>query len=198
MNLNIVWVSIAILFDEGDRYIPEELLMYKINYIVDKVKYLISEYKTGDPFELCDAMGIHIYYKDLGDRIKAFYFYQSRIKNIVINIRENEKIAKLLCSHELGHCVLHGKPTDSRAFCDMKIFDYASMAECEANLFAAELMIDDSVIMEILKNGGSVFDAAKILEVPAGIVDFKLRILKNKGYDVKLPNLVNSEFLRNI
>ena len=62
MNLNIVWVSIAILFDEGDRYIPEELLMYKINYIVDKVKYLISEYKTGDPFELCDAMGIHIYY----------------------------------------------------------------------------------------------------------------------------------------
>ena len=51
--------------------------MYKINYIVDKVKYLISEYKTGDPFELCDAMGIHIYYKDLGDRIKAFYFYQS-------------------------------------------------------------------------------------------------------------------------
>ena len=48
-------------------------------------------------------MNIRIRYKDLGNSIKAFYFCQSRIKNIVINNRLNEAAQRILCAHELGH-----------------------------------------------------------------------------------------------
>lgn len=118
--------------------------MSTIQYIEQKVLSLVERYDTRDPFELCDAMDIRIRYMDLGNSIKAFYFYQSRIKNIVINIHADPHARHILCAHELGHSVLHGELAAMRGFQELELFDYLVPTEYEANLFAAELLIDDA------------------------------------------------------
>ncbi|PWM21419.1 MAG: toxin, partial [Clostridiales bacterium] len=83
--------------------------MSSIYYISEKADALIKKYDTRDPLALCRELRIQVRYKDLGTAVKAYYFYQSRIKNIVLNSRSGSIVQKVLCAHELGHAVLHGK-----------------------------------------------------------------------------------------
>lgn len=134
---------------------------------------------------------------DLGNSIKAFYFYQSRIKNIVINIHADPHARHILCAHELGHSVLHGELAAMRGFQELELFDYLVPTEYEANLFAAELLIDDATLLAMLNDSdNSFFGVAKQLCVPAELLDFKFRILKHKGYRMEAPYLASSDFLK--
>ena len=156
--------------------------MTNLPFICNKASEYIKKYDTRDPFEICDAMQIRICYKDLGHMIKAYYFYQSRIKNIVINSRVEEVVRNILCAHELGHAILHGELAAMRGFQEFELFDSIVPTEYEANLFAAELLIDDDDLLRLLNdNDKSFFSVAKELYVPAELLDFKFRILKNKG-----------------
>lgn len=141
---------------------------------------------------------IHIHYKDLGTALKAYYFYQSRIKNIVINSRSGIVVRRLLCAHELGHAILHDKLAAMRGFQELELFDMSVPAEYEANLFAAELIISDDELLELLnERDKSFFSIAKELYVPAELLDFKFRILKNKGLRIESPYIVQADFLKN-
>lgn len=174
--------------------------MPNIEYISKKARSLCVRYGTRDPFSLCDALDIGVKYKDLGDKIKGYFFYQSRIKTIVLNSRTDNTVNRILCAHELGHAVLH-----SDMLCAMKslhdphLFDTASLTEYEANVFASELLIDDAELSELLRcNEYSLFQIASILYVPIELLDFKLRILNNKGYNIDVPYLAQSDFLKQI
>ena len=165
--------------------------------ISEKIEALIRKYETRNPFELCDNLNIRIRYKDLGTSMKAFYFYQSRIKNIVLNTRSGRIVQKILCAHELGHALLHGELAAMRGFQELEMFDMTSHTEYEANLFAAELLIDDNELLELLNDSEkSFFGVAKELYVPAELLDFKFRILKNKGYHIEAPYIAQSDFLK--
>ena len=72
--------------------------MTSIPEISQKIDHLIKKHDTRDPFKLCKELKIKVHYKDLGYALKAFYFYQSRIKNIVINSRSG-KIVQLSLIH---------------------------------------------------------------------------------------------------
>ena len=158
---------------------------------------LIRKYDTRNPFELCDELHIRIRYKDLGTVMKAYYFYQSRIKNIVLNNRSGKIVQKILCAHELGHALLHGELAAMRGFQELEMFDTTSRTEYEANLFAAELLIDDKELLDLLNDSNnSFFGVAKMLYVPAELLDFKFRILKNKGYHIEAPYIAQSDFLK--
>lgn len=78
--------------------------MSSIEFIHNKVEEIIKKYDSRDPFHICRYMNIRIHYKDLGTALKAYYFYQSRIKNIVINSRSGMIVRRILCAHELGPC----------------------------------------------------------------------------------------------
>ena len=172
--------------------------MTNVKYISNMVSRLIKKHGTRNPFELCKRMGISVRYKDLGYSMKAFYFYQSRIKNIVINSRAGEIVQEILCAHELGHAVLHGELAAMRGFHELEMFDSLIPTEYEANLFAAELLIDDGELLELLNdNEKSFFSVAKELCVPAELLDFKFRMLKNKGYRIESPMFAQSNFLKN-
>lgn len=171
--------------------------MANAEYIAGKVSALIKRYGTRDPFALSQALDIRIRYKDLGDSIKAYYFYQSRIKNIVINHRADIIDRNILCAHELGHAVLHTELAMMKGFQELTLFDSMVPTEYEANLFAAELLIDDADLLESLREcGKSFFSIAKELCVPPELLDFKLRILKKKGYPIVAPILAKSDFLK--
>jgi len=75
--------------------------MLSIDQISKTVDKLTRKYQTRDLYELCDALDIQIRLKDLGTGIKAYYFYQSRVRNIVLNYRVAEHIRHILVAHEL-------------------------------------------------------------------------------------------------
>lgn len=172
--------------------------MSNIDFIRKQVEMLIKRFDTRDPFEICKCMDIHIHYKDLGTALKAYYFYQSRIKNIVINSRSNIIARRVLCAHEMGHAVLHSKLAAMHGFQEFKLFDSIIPTEYEANMFAAELIISDEEILKLLNDSSkSIFSIAQELYVPVELLDFKFRILKNKGLKIEAPYNAQSNFLKN-
>jgi len=163
------------------------------------VDALIKKYGTRDPLKLCDGLGIVVKYKSLCPQIKAFFFYQSRIKTVVINSDIDGELQRILCAHELGHAVLHSELlVKSRGFGETKLFDTEIMTEYEANIFAAELLIDEDELLELMRSGEySFFQLASILYVPAELLDFKLRALSAKGYEIDIPYIATANFLKN-
>jgi Zn-dependent peptidase ImmA (M78 family) len=172
--------------------------MNTISTISGEVKRLTTKHSTRDPFRLCEAMDIRIRYKDFGTEMKAYFVVFARIKNIVLNNRISEVVAKILVAHELGHAVLHLELALLRGFQEFELFDTASTAEYEANLFAAELLIEDAKLLPLLNSEDkSFFGVVRELYVPAELLDFKIRVLKSKGYHIEPPLLAQSTFLKN-
>jgi Zn-dependent peptidase ImmA (M78 family) len=159
---------------------------------------LTRRFQTRNPYEICKELGIRIRLKDLGTDIKAYYFYQSRIRNIVVNSRVSETIRRILVAHELGHDRLHQEMAMLKGFQEVELFDMAQPTEYEANIFAAELLIDDDEILKLLNDDDkSFFGVARELYVPAALLDFKFRVLKHKGYRIEAPYIAHGDFLKN-
>ena len=81
--------------------------MKTAEHIIETVDKLVRKYHTRDPYELCQLLGIKIHYYDLQKKLKGFFYYQSRQKNIVIDHNVNGILERILVAHELGHAVLH-------------------------------------------------------------------------------------------
>lgn len=164
--------------------------MSSMDYITREVEKLTHKFQTRDPYRLCEALGVRLRQKDLGTDIKAYYFYQSRIRNIVLNWRISEAVQRILVAHELGHDRLHRDIAMLKGFQELDLFDRVHPTEYEANLFAAELLIDDDELLDMLNDEDkSFFDVANELYVPAGLLDFKFRSSKIRDTASALPIL---------
>ncbi len=98
----------------------------------------------------------------------------------------------------LSPAVLHGSGGFS-TFHDTALYDESSAAEKEANLFAAELLMDDEKVLEEINNDGTFFTAAAMLNVPMELLDFKFRKMKWKGYKLVEPPVTSrSDFLKDV
>ena len=164
-------------------------------YIIETVDKLVRKYHTRDPYELCQLLGIKIHYYDLQKKLKGFFFYQSRQKNIVIDNNVNKILERILVAHELGHAVLHTKIAMMRGFQEMEVFDDKSTEENEANFFAAELLLEDEEVLECLSEH-AFFETAKMLYVPAALLDYKFSLLYEKGQLVNPMYIRKSDFLK--
>ncbi|MBE6549018.1 MAG: ImmA/IrrE family metallo-endopeptidase [Ruminococcaceae bacterium] len=171
--------------------------MNTVEYVSKTVNTLTKKHGSHDPFELCDALGIRVRYMQL-KKVKGFYFYQSRIRTIVLNAELEEETQRILCAHELGHACLHSDMLiNMRTLHGYEPHNAKNASEYEANVFAAELLISDESIKELLENEGeSFYFLAKQLSVPAEFIDFKLRVMKTKGYAIDVPYLAQSDFLK--
>ena len=171
--------------------------MSKIDYISRTAETLCRKYHTRNPYELCDALGIQIHLHDLETEVKAYYFYQSRIRNIVLNTRVQEATRRILLAHELGHDRLHKDIAMLKGFQEVELFDAALPTEYEANIFAAEILIEDKPLLELLNDDDlSFFGVARELGVPAALLDFKFRILKHRGLRIEPLYLANGDFMK--
>ena len=109
--------------------------------IKEKVKDLKKKHRTSCPFELCDALGISVFYYDLPDCVNGFYF--KCMKNYIIIINENLPYEnhRVTAAHELGHIILHGK-TNSFQLTECTDIPIERL-ENEADYFASCLLIDE-------------------------------------------------------
>lgn len=173
-----------------------------IEYISGEVGRVIKKYDETDPYRLCGAMKILLLHEPMGSFQKAckgFYLCQSKEQVITVNSDLPEELQRIILIHEIGHCVLHRRASGLKAFHDFTLFDETSVFEYEANIFAADYLMDDDEVLSLLNDDISFFGAASRLNVPAELLDFKFRVLKRKGYKVIDPPLrAGSNFLKNM
>ena len=135
--------------------------MYTADYIITAADRLVRKYRTRDPYELCRAMHIVLYRKDLQKKLKGFFFSHSRQKSIVIDENAGPVLERILVAHELGHAVLHRETALLHGFQEIEMLEgSARPMEYEANLFAAELLLPDEEVL----------------------LDFKFTLLRAKGH----------------
>lgn len=111
--------------------------------IKKNVNKLVRKYKTRNPFEMIKGMNVILVFYPL-QGVRGFYQYFQRNNIIYISeeLSDNEKLFVL--AHELGHMVLHKK--SNAIFMDTRTQFNTTKYEIEANKFAMELLIEDSVL----------------------------------------------------
>ncbi|MCR5609417.1 MAG: ImmA/IrrE family metallo-endopeptidase [Lachnospiraceae bacterium] len=162
---------------------------------------LISQYNTRDPFIISHEKGFTVKYLDLK---KQKGFCTNIYNNYFIFINENlsEQMKKMTCAHELGHIIFHKDKLarshngSFKKLIEMELFDIKDNTEYEANLFAANLLIDTDEMMNLLKEGYDIVHTASTLDVNVNMLAIKL--LEMPGMDLKLPFTVNRKFLGSI
>lgn len=136
------------------------------------VNDLVTEFKTRNPFELCDCLNIPILYEPLGN-IKGFFQDILNTPIIHLNSNLNEHEVNCVLSHELGHAVLH----KDLNVCFLKhyTFSVTDKYENEANTFAAELLIDDKLLIDVLEIYGYITceELSKFFYIPKEFIDYK-------------------------
>ncbi len=160
----------------------------------DKAKKLIKKYKTNNPFDLCAKMGVEIVYTDIGT-LKGMYTSIKRNRFIVINQKLDVHMKRMVCAHELAHDQLHRGISTAAWIKDFEIYENNSKQEYEANIFVSELLIDEPLLIDLIKQKKTVEEIAKILFVDPTLISLKVRLLIDKGYNF-IPQDYNSKFLK--
>lgn len=109
-------------------------------------KQLINKYKTNNPQEIAQELGIIILFEPLGE-INGYYNTAFRQKLIHININLPKYKQQFTIAHELGHALLHPK-ANTPFLRDNTLFSINKL-EIEANKFAVDLLITDEAIAEV-------------------------------------------------
>ena len=166
--------------------------------IKHEVARLKARYQTSDPKELCEALNIMLLEKSMGTKpgsCKGFFLVAGRCKVATINSDLTLPVQKLSTFHEAGHGFLHAD-SGIKTFHDFTLLDKADRKELEANIFAAEYMVSDDDLFDLLNQGLDIFSAASTLGVPPELLDFKLQLLEREGYPITAPRFSRSDFLK--
>jgi len=163
---------------------------YEINDFVKKLK---RKFRTSDPYEIAEAYNINIRYRSFND-LKGMYTVMQRCVYIFLNDSLDEHMEIVVLFHELGHHFLHRHLAVS-TFKENGLYDMSSKLEIEANIFAADYLIDDEDVMENVSYGYTTEQAAKALCVPHELLLIKLNDMKSRGYELNLPYIPKSDFL---
>ena len=165
-------------------------------YVYRKAAGLVRNYGTRDPFELLSAMHVQVrIYYDL-THTKGFtrYFLRQYFVGINGNLPEYEQ--RIVAAHELGHIVLHAQELRTAPLFDTAVYDKRSSTEYEANLFAADLLIQDEEVTGAAGTPEADLNGLCLaLGTTPGLMNFKLRSMHRRGLEVPLPFECDSRFL---
>ena len=114
------------------------------NYIKELVNKNVRKYGTRNPFELAKKMNIEVQLGNPG--CAGCYMYLKKHRYIFLDQNLEEREMLQVMAHELGHAIMHRK--QNCYFIRNRTLLLNSKTEREANLFAAELLIEDELIME--------------------------------------------------
>ena len=168
--------------------------MMRTDYVIDAANRLIERTGTRNPREICRQMGVCLYDTNLKNQLKGLYFTMYRQKVIVIDGNETEEMQNMLIAHELGHSILHRHSPSPKGY-HLFETDETNIEEREANLFAAELLLEKDTVMGLLRDY-SVSQAAAIEKVPVQVMMLKLQIMQRYDNRIKDVGTVKSTFLK--
>lgn len=168
------------------------------SYIHDSAMRLFRRYKTRDPFDILSAMQINVFETDSFKALKGYCFLSNRIFYVGISGCLPEEEKKVVAAHELGHIVLHKKLLSVAPMHDTMLYRMSDKTEYEANLFAADLLLDDEDVLNAsCEEDQDYFSLCRKLYVSPELMSFKLFSLIRRGHDaLRLPLEPEGGFLK--
>ena len=119
-----------------------------MKHIEEKVNKIIKQHDTNDPYKIAKEKGIQIVFEELGN---VFGYFSKHYQVKIIHINNKLKVAekRFVCSHELGHAILH--PDANTPFLKRKTLFSTNRIEQEANVFAMNLLFSETDLNEHIK-----------------------------------------------
>ena len=165
-------------------------------YIYTETKKLIKKYGTRDPFEIMDQMNIVVGETSRYKTLKGYCFMSCKTIYVMISSFLSEEEQRIVAAHELGHIILHRSQLKMAPMKDDVLYNMMDSAEYEANLFAADLLLEDDDVAEMSKNEDmNYFGFCSSLNASPDLMSFKLYSLMKRGQAYHMPMEIQSNFL---
>ena len=166
------------------------------SYIYAKVEKLVKRFKTRDPFELLDCMNVVVGETSNYKKLKGYCFMSCQTIYVMISSFLSEEEQRIVAAHELGHIILHRSQLKMAPMKDDVLYNMIDTTEYEANLFAADLLLEDSDVAEMSKNEDlNYFGFCSSLNASPELMSFKLYSLMKRGQAYHMPMEIQSNFL---
>ncbi len=144
---------------------------------------LVKRCGTRDPFQIAKELGIEVLYFDDFGPLKGMYRVIKRNRFIFLNKDLNERMQKIVCAHELGHDQLHRKLATDDAIREFILYDMQTKPEYEANIVAAEILLDSDEILDyIFHYHYSAEQIAREMNTDINLVALKIAHLNEIGF----------------
>ncbi len=105
----------------------------------------------------------------------------------------------MVAAHELGHACLHRKELRRDVIREYDMFSSRTSMEAEANRFAADLLIDGEILIELLRDGKTVLQTAMEMQVNVNLIMYRIRSLEEQGLKAgRLPYIPKNNFMGKI
>ena len=159
---------------------------------------LVRTYGIRDPFRLFQLLDITVNYFST-KRQKGLSALIDDIPFIFINRNMSEEMQRTTCAHELGHILLHREVlSGQKPLLEYELFDIRNAAEYEANAFAANLLIDEEELNDLLHNGADMVTAASSLNINVNLLMIRLLMMRKDGQPIDAPFTPDNAFLGSI
>lgn len=144
---------------------------------------IVKRCGTRDPFAIADDLGIEVIPCKRFGPLKGMYRVVKRCRFIFINCDLPETMQRIVCAHEIGHDQLHRHLAKGGAIREFMLYDMTLRPEYEANIVAADILLDTEEILEhIYQNGYSAEQIAKIMGTDPNLVALKIESLTKAGH----------------
>ncbi len=163
--------------------------------IAEGVRRLVLRCGTRDPLRIARLLEIYVLYPEGLVHLKGFYRVIEGKRFIFLNGALSEREKRIVCGHELGHDALHREYAEKQAFQEFELFGRASRHEYEANLFLAELLIEDEEMLAYVKEGKTNEEIARLTDTHPTLAALKCEMLIARGYPLRAQNY-DAGFLR--
>ncbi len=162
--------------------------------IASLARELVDRCGTRDPFAIAAQLGIEVIYVGTLNRLKGMYRIIKGVRFIFLNNTNPPQMNRIVCAHELGHDQLHRAYARKNPLQEFAICDMATKPEYEANLFAANLLLDDRAVLNYIAEGYNTEKIAAMMESDINLVALKIDSLIGEGHDLR-PQLHDTQFL---
>lgn len=166
-----------------------------VNCIYDSVQSKIKKSRTRNPFTIAEDNGIMLIFDANLNKMKGMYTIIKRNRIIIINDNMPERMQQIVCAHELGHDALHRQFAKDGGLREFMLYDMKSRPEYEANMYAADLLLDDEEVMELAKDGYDMQQVAGILNTDINLIGLKMASMNYRGFDLRIGIEPKSDFL---
>ena len=166
--------------------------------IFEQAQQCRRRFHTSDPYELLDGMGVVLIHSSNYSRngLRGYCTVMNKTSYVVISTNQPEEEQRVVAGHEAGHLILHQTQLKAGAMSDFDVYNVGSRLERQANLFAADFLLSDDDVTDVMHQDADFYDAAKELLIPAPFFAFKLYSMMQRGYNMNIPVDLNSTFLK--
>ena len=144
---------------------------------------LVQRFQTRDPFEIARALGIEVLFCENFGTLKGMYRVIKRNRFIFINKDLNPQMQRIVCAHELGHDQLHRNLATGNILREFMLYDMTTKPEYEANIVAAEILLDTNEVLDYVYNYGYTAEQiACCMKTDINLVALKIAHLMATGH----------------